>query len=81
MGEVKFGKEQMNNPPPERYRRFTNGMILFIVPALVGVVQGLRMDDDKRNFWMLILAAMPPFLKGVGIWLGNGQYIREDSDS
>lgn len=73
MAEVKIGLSQANKPSPLGYRRFMNATILCFIPMVTGLVQGIPMGDSTRNIFMLIIAALPVLLKGVGMILGNGQ--------
>lgn len=70
---TKVDWKNVDHPAPKWYRRFANAYIIFFTPALTGLAQGLRMSDETRNVWMLILVAMPFFLKGIGMMLGNGE--------
>lgn len=73
MAKVKIGFSQANQPAPLGFRRFTNATILCFIPMVTGIVQGVPMANDTRNYWMVGLAAVPVFLKGIGMVLGNGQ--------
>lgn len=73
MAETKIGLDQINSPAPLPFRRLTNAMILCFLPMATGLVQGLTMSKDARNIWMLVIAAVPFLLKGIGMILGNGQ--------
>lgn len=78
---AKTGLDQMDRPAPLFYRRFTNAMIIFIIPAAVLLVQGWGgLSDRALNRWMLILAFIPPLIKGVGVMIGNGSYIEENKN-
>jgi hypothetical protein len=74
MAETKIGLDQYNKPAPLWYRRLTNGMIIFIVPGLIGMIQGIPMSADHRNIWMMALGFFPALLKGIAMIIGNGQY-------
>jgi hypothetical protein len=78
--ETNVGLSQVNKPAPLWYRRLTNAIILSFVPAYVGIVQGVPMPDDKRNVLMVIGAAIPFLFKGVGMILGNGEYIQPSKE-
>lgn len=73
MAEIKVGMSQVNKPAPLGFRRFTNAMILSFVPAYVGIIQSVPMNDAKRNILMCIATAIPFVLKGIGMIIGNGQ--------
>lgn len=77
MADVKVGLDQINNPAPKGWRRFSNATIMFLLPGLVGLVQGLKMSSDMRNNWMMVLAFAPAAIKFVSSVLGNGQYFDE----
>lgn len=81
MADTKFGLDQMDKPAPLWYRRFSNGMIMFIIPGGVGVVQGLTMSAASRNVLMLVLAFLPALLKGIGVMMGNGQYYTPSNET
>lgn len=63
----------MDTPPPKVWRRFTNAMIMFFLPMVTGIVQGVPMPDTTRNVWMIGIVAVPFLLKGIGMILGNGE--------
>ena len=73
MADVKIGFSQMSKPAPLAYRRFTSATILFFVPMLTGLAQGVQMSSNARNNCMLGIVAIPFLLKGIGMILGNGQ--------
>lgn len=77
MADTKIGLDQINKPAPLWLRRLTNGMIIFIIPGLVGLIQGLSMNTNKRNMWMMILAFAPALFKGLCVIAGNGTYIND----
>lgn len=63
----------IERPAPRWYRRFVNATILFFIPMMTGVVQGLTMSSETRNVWMVAIVAIPFLLKGIGMILGNGE--------
>lgn len=73
MAETKVGISQINRPAPLWYRRLTNALIMFIIPGLIGLVQGWGMPDKMANRWLMVLGFIPAVLKGIGVMLGNGQ--------
>jgi len=73
MAEVKIGFSQANIPAPLWYRRLVNATILFFIPMITGIVQGVPMSESARNLWMVGIVAVPFLLKGIGMVLGNGQ--------
>ena len=73
MADVKIGFSQMDKPAPLAYRRWVNATILFFIPMLTGIIQGVDMQPGTRNNFMLMIVAIPFLLKGIGMILGNGQ--------
>lgn len=73
MAVTKIGKSQFDIPAPLGYRRFANAMIIFILPGMVGLVQGWGMSDRATNRWLMFLAFIPALIKGIGTLIGNGQ--------
>lgn len=73
MAETKIGLAQVNTPSPLWFRRLTNAIVLCFLPMVTGIVQGVTMGDNVRNNWMIGIVAVPFFLKGIGMVLGNGQ--------
>jgi putative effector of murein hydrolase LrgA (UPF0299 family) len=72
------GLDQFNKPAPAWYRRLTNAMILCFIPAYVAVVQSITVSDSKRNVLMCIATAVPFLMKGIGMILGNGEYVKTE---
>lgn len=73
MPVTKIGFSQTEKPAPLWYRRMSNALIMFIIPGMVGMVQGWGLTDKLANRWLMILAFVPALIKGVGILMGNGQ--------
>lgn len=73
MPETKIGLSQADKPAPLWYRRLSNALIICIIPAIVGLVQGWGLSDSLANRWLMILAFVPAVIKGIGMMLGNGQ--------
>lgn len=73
MADTKIGLNQTDKPAPLWYRRFSNALIIFVIPGTVGLVQGWGLAPAVLNHWMLVLAFLPAVVKGAGIILGNGQ--------
>jgi hypothetical protein len=74
------GIDQLNKPAPAWYRRMTNAIIMFFIPGYVTVVQAVPMSEERRNILMCIATAVPFILKGVGMILGNGEYVKTDTE-
>lgn len=70
---LKTGPAQFDIPAPLGYRRFANAMILFIIPGVTLVVQGWGLTDKITNRWLLLLTFSMSLIKGIGMFLGNGQ--------
>lgn len=73
MSETKIGVSQINKPAPLWYRRLSNGMIMFIVPALIGAVTSWGFSDNVTKKILIVLGLLPAVIKGAGAMLGNGQ--------
>lgn len=73
MGAVKLGADQMSKPAPLGYRRFSNAMIIIILPGLSSLVSGWGLAPTKLNRILLVLTFISAAVKGFGIFLGNGQ--------
>lgn len=73
MPKVKMGLSQIENPAPLAYRRFSNAMIMFIIPGLATLIAGWGLPDLIANRWLLLLSFIPALIKGIGVLLGNGQ--------
>jgi len=73
MPKVKIGLSQAERPAPLGYRRFSNAMIMFIIPGAIGLVSGWGMPDAVANKWLMVLGFIPALIKGIGVILGNGQ--------
>lgn len=76
MAETKIGLDQANRPAPLWYRRFSNAAIIFIIPALSGLIAGWGMSEHLQNRWLQILIFAPALVKGIGVIIGNGEYIK-----
>lgn len=74
-----FGTQQINKPAPLWYRRLTNAMIIFIIPAIAALVSGWGLSEKNQNRWLLILTFLPALIKGIGVLIGNGEYIKKYS--
>lgn len=73
MADTKIGLNQVDKPAPLWYRRLSNALIIFVIPATIALLQGWGLSDKVLNHWMLVLAFIPAGIKGIGIILGNGQ--------
>lgn len=73
MPDVKAGFSQFNKPEPLWYRKLTNATILCFIPVYVGFINIVPMSDYKRSVLSQIAVAVPFLLKGIGMFLGNGQ--------
>lgn len=73
LDRTKWGVDQMSNPAPLWYRRFTNAMIACFVPCYTGFIDFVRMDDYTRSICLHIGVAIPVLMKGIGMVMGNGQ--------
>jgi uncharacterized membrane protein YqaE (UPF0057 family) len=73
MADTKIGLNQVDKPAPLWYRRLSNALIIFVIPATIAMLQGWGLPDKVLNHWMLILAFIPAVIKAVGMILGNGQ--------
>lgn len=73
MPETKIGVSQINKPAPLWYRRLSNGLIMFIVPALIGAVTSWGFSDNVTKKILIGLGLLPAVFKGLGAMLGNGQ--------
>lgn len=80
MADTKIGIDQVNKPAPLWFRRMTNAVILMFIPGYVSVIQALPMSDAKRNIAMCVATAVPFLLKGIGMILGNGEYVKTNKD-
>lgn len=74
MPKVKMGLQQAHKPEPLYYRRFSNAMIIFIIPGLQTLINGLELAPENFKIWSNILGYIPAVIKGMGVLLGNGQY-------
>lgn len=75
---ISIGAAQLGKPAPVGYRNFSNAMIIFIIPATIGVVSGWGLPDKIANHWLLVLGLFPALIKAIGTLLGNGQYYTSD---
>lgn len=73
---TKTGIAQINKPAPLWYRRMTNAMIIFIIPSLAALVAAWGLSEKLQNRWLLVLTFIPALIKGVGVMIGNGEYIK-----
>lgn len=73
---TKVGTDQVNNPAPLWYRRLTNALIIFIIPAAAALVSGWGLSEKLQNRWLLVLTFAPAVIKGIGVIIGNGEYIK-----
>lgn len=73
MPKTKIGIDQTGKPAPLWYRRFKTAMLLCFLPTFIGFVQTAAMSTDARNWCMIVAAAIPGVLQGIGLILGNGQ--------
>ncbi len=78
MSQIKFGVSQTDKPAPAGYRNFSNAMIIFIIPGIVVLVSGWGFTPVVLNHWLLALSFAPALIKGIGTFLGNGQYYTSD---
>lgn len=71
---AKFNLNQINQPAPLWYRRFSNAMVALVIPAATALIDGWGLTDlwETRALKLLIFTAA--VIKGVGVLLGNGQY-------
>lgn len=82
MGDTKFGMSQLSKPAPQRYRNFSNAMIIFIIPGFTATISGWGGIADKNLNHILLLASFAPaIIKGIGTLLGNGQYYTSNAKS
>lgn len=70
---MSLSMQNFDRPAPRMYRRFANATVLFFIPMATGLVQGVNMSSESRNYWMLGIAAVPFLIKGIGMILGNGE--------
>ncbi len=73
---TKIGISQVDKPAPLLYRRITNALIIFIITAAAALVSGWGLSEKLQNRWLLVLAFLPAVIKGVGVIIGNGEYIK-----
>jgi hypothetical protein len=73
---TKIGIDQVDKPAPLLYRRITNALIIFIIPAAAALVSGWGLSEKLQNRWLLVLTFAPAVIKGIGVILGNGEYIK-----
>lgn len=73
MPKTKIGFNQVDKPAPLWFRRLSNAIVLCFIPMVTGIIQSIDMTDETRNYYMIGLVALPFFMKGLGIILGNGQ--------
>lgn len=71
MGTISMSN--MDRPAPKVYRRLVNATVMFFLPMITGIIQGVPMKHDIRNIWMIGIVAVPFLLKGIGMILGNGE--------
>lgn len=70
---TKFNINQANNPAPLWYRRFSNAMVALVIPAATALVEGWGLSDIAENRVLHLLIFLAALIKGVGVFLGNGQ--------
>ena len=73
MAETKFNTQQMDRPAPLWYRRFSNVMVTLVIPAASAFIESWGMSDLTENRVLHSLIFLAAIIKGVGVFLGNGQ--------
>lgn len=73
---TKVGISQVDKPAPLWFRRLTNALIIFIIPALAALISGWGLKEKVQNRWLLVLTFAPAVIKGIGVIIGNGEYIK-----
>ena len=53
-------------------------MIIFLVPALVVLVSSWGLSDKLANRWLVILSIAPAIIKGIGVMMGDSEYMKEE---
>ena len=75
---AQIGTSQFSKPAPEGYRKFSNAMIIFIIPGFITVISAWGLSDKTLAHVLLIAGYAPMLIKGIGTFLGNGQYYTTD---
>lgn len=73
MAETKFNTQQIDRPAPLWYRRFSNVMVTLVIPAASAFIESWGMSDLVENRVLHSLIFLAALIKGVGVFLGNGQ--------
>ncbi|MFB6453706.1 hypothetical protein ACE38W_00420 [Chitinophaga sp. Hz27] len=81
MPETKIGLSQVERPAPQWYRRLQNGFIIFLIPGASALAQSWGFTDHQLTRILAVLTFIPAILKGIGVFLGNGQNYTESAKS
>ena len=60
-------------PAPKGWRKFENAFIIFISPAISGLIMGWGLSDGTANKLMLLLGFVVSLVKATGYFLANGE--------
>lgn len=75
---TKFNVKQIDKPAPQWYRRLSNALIIFLIPGIVVIIAGWGLSDRLVNRWLLVLSFAPALVKGIGVMLGDSEYMKEE---
>lgn len=73
-------KDNFNRPAPRWYRKFANGYIIFLVPALNGLAQGWGLRSNILNRVTLIISLSASLAK-LFEWLSSNGEVYAKADT
>ena len=74
MADVKFGTDQLGSPAPIGWRRFERVFIMALIPAMLLLVHEWGGINDVLSHRLdLLIGFSGSLVKGIGMFLGNGQ--------
>lgn len=81
MSRTSFKKSNIHTPAPKNWRKFENAYFMALAPAIAGLIMGWGFEDILANRLMLLLAFIGAIVKGVGLFLANGeQYAQKEGN-
>jgi len=81
MADTKLGWNQLNIPAPLWYRRFSNAMIVGVIPSTAALIAGWGLAEKTVMHANLLLIFCAGLIKALGMFLGNGQTYAPSNDA
>lgn len=75
-----ISKDNFNRPAPRAWRKFEDGMLMILIPAIVSMVMAWGFEDEAlaNKITLLINVGLVALIKFTGKFLANGEVYAEE---